>query len=202
MGHLNLYALLAGAVLSIQVLALTDEDIARIAKRERQETTADRHTDPHTAPQDDADSQGQGQGRAVTRGPETKQPSDVPTNHILPHPRSQKGAAASDHLSAAVTEPDVDDGLAEARSLRLLGVPVAVGPNVTKFVYAQVPGESADDGGGDDSRFYQVFGDRKNGTAWEFDEEEAAALLCGGLRKDGEEPPSCLASLSVALASR
>lgn len=162
------------------MLALTDEDIARIAARERQET-ANRHADPHASPAG-TDNQGR-----VTAGP--KQLNDIPINHILPRLHTQEGASDLIHTDI--------DGLAAARSQLLLGVPVAMGPNVTKFVYAQVPGESVD---GDEIRD-QASGGR-NGTAHEFDAEEAAALLCADLRKDEEEPPSCLASLSVALASR
>lgn len=163
---------------------MTDEDIARIAMRERQEAT-DRHADPHASLQD-ADGQGH-----VTGGPQ--HPNEIPTSHFFPRPHTQEGVSSG--LSG--TRPDIGE-LAAARSQRLLGVPVAMGPNVTKFVYAQVPEETVD---GDKIRD-QAFTGGRNGTVHEFDAEEAAALLCADLRKDEEEPSSCLASLSVALASR
>lgn len=145
----------------------------------------DRAADSHVSPQG-ADG---GQGR-VTGGPQ-QHPDGIPTSHVSPRPHPREGA--SDLRS---THPDID-GLAAARSRRLLGVPVAMGPNITKFVYAQVPGESVD---GDDIRD-QAF-DGRNGTAYEFDAEKAATLLCADLRKDEQEPPLCVASLSVDLASR
>ena len=165
-------------------MALTDEDIARIATRERQET-ADRAADPHASPQGVNGSQGR-----VTGGPQ-QHPNGIPTSHVLPRPHTREGA--SDLPS---THPDID-GLAAARSRRLLGVPVAMGPNITKFVYAHVPGENADGDGIRDETF-----NGRNGTVHEFDADEAAALLCADLREDEQEPPSCLATLSVDLASR
>ncbi|CAM9130121.1 unnamed protein product, partial [Laminaria digitata] len=143
-----------------KVLALTDEDIARIATRERQDT-ADRQADGHMSPQDPDD-----QGR-VTGEPQHS--TGIPIKQVLP----------------SLPPHTHQDGAAAARSQRLLGVPIAMGPNVTKFVYAEV-----------------ALGGRNGTVQQEFDAEEAAALLCADLREDEEEPPSCLASLSVALASR
>lgn len=72
-----------------------------------------------------------------------------------------------------------DDGTRRAAS-KLLGVPVALGPNVTRFLYVDVPGE----GGG------------------EFNPQTVALKLCLELHDGAEEPGVCAASLALDLGSR
>lgn len=76
-----------------------------------------------------------------------------------------------------------------------MGVPIAEGANVTKFLYVEVPedkkgGPNAQDGGGGSS---------------EFDVEEAAARFCADIydeEKAGQTYLECLSSLKITLSSR
>lgn len=106
-----------------------------------------------------------------------------------------RSTSHQDSVDVNWTAGDASPSKEQSRSL--LGVSVAAGPNVTKFLYVEVAEKAGVDGpkglGG-------VDGGGSMGS--EFDAETAAAGLCANLYDRGEEPPSCLASLAVALASR
>lgn len=147
-----------------QVTSLTEDDIARIAERERQERGVDTGNDD----------------------PERTSGSD-----LLEEPASRQPMPNDAELRGSIGPPSTS--LSKPRLL--MGVPVPEGPNVTKFLYIEVPedtkqGSSAQDGSVGSS---------------EFDVEEAAARLCADLHGEGIEGQSfldCLSSLKVTLNSR
>ncbi|CAM9385228.1 unnamed protein product [Scytosiphon promiscuus] len=140
-----------------KVASLTLEDIARIADRER----------------------------ALAQGGEAGQDSDTrnrqtastkgngPRSHMLAQPGSSRQPVGS------IDSP----GTSQLR----MGVPIAVGPNVTRFFYVEVP--EAD-----------MAGKQIN----DFDADTIAARLCEELHEKtlGGEPSACLSHLSATLKSR
>ncbi|CAM9139051.1 unnamed protein product [Hapterophycus canaliculatus] len=136
-----------------KVASLTEEDIARIADRER--------------------TQAQGGEAGKDGSIESRRAVKIEGGEPRNRPLTQRGGSGSDGSPA----------LSQLR----MGVPIAVGPNVTKFFYVEVPEAS-------------TAGQQIN----DFDVGATAAYLCDELRKErlGGELPACLSSLSATLRSR
>lgn len=140
-----------------QVASLTEEDIARIADRERAKAHGDKA---------DQDRPIEGRQTAETNGVKQR-------NNLLAQPGSSRQSVGT------IDAP----GTSQLR----MGVPIAVGPNVTKFFYVEVP---------DSDEVGQPMND--------FDVAAAAAHLCDKLRKEmlGGELSACMSHLSATLRSR
>ena len=153
-----------------QVSSLTEEDIARIAERERQEHGVD----------------GDIVSREASNGPRSATLNDDPL---------VESASRQSMTSSAEVRGSSPPATSLSKSRLLMGVPVAEGVNVTKFLYVEVPdaakeGSSAKDGSPGSS---------------EFDVDGAAARLCTDLHGEGQEGQvflECLSSLKVTLSSR
>lgn len=154
--------------------------MARIAERERQEAEEkqeERETDSGN----------------VT--PEITSGSGGPTSAILPddplvQPASRQSVAKNAKVSGSISSPPTS----LTKSRLLMGVPFAEGPNVTKFLYIEVPKDRKE---GSNAK------DRSLGSS-AFDVEEATARLCAEIH-DGEEGQNflqCLSSLKTTLSSR
>lgn len=189
------HLLISGMNIKTQASLLTEKDMARIAERERRERQEEHATDSQEktanneviVSQSDlsaANVQSDAQGNSLQRNSTDGNVGGITGSD--PPPRT-----SSDDGSLGVGVAVVSNGQGESS---LLGVPVAVGPNVTKFLYVNVPrkGEAAANESG----------------ATQFDAEEAASGLCTELHGQvavaggNEEAETCLASLSTALASR
>lgn len=115
--------------------------------------------------------------------------TDINVGDIIGSSPSRQTSSDNGSLEVGVAGASHGQGVSN-----LLGVPVAVGPNVTKFLYVNVPkkGEAA----------------ANNSGTIQFDAKEAASELCIELHGQvavaagKEEAKVCLASLAVALASR
>lgn len=158
---------------------MTEEDIARIAERELQET------------QDEQKSQGYG-----SENPDIVNGGGGPGSTIAPvDPLVQPGGHGQSEANGATTsESTGSSGTSFSKSRLLMGVPVATGPNATKFLYVEVPEDSKE--GHDSGKEHKIT---------QFDVEGEASRLCGGLHdedSEGEEFFACLSSLMVALNSR
>lgn len=147
---------------------LTEADIAQIAKRKREQ-----------------------EGE---RNPANSYEQNANDDHSLSKETIVAGEvsdpARETSLTTSTPEGVADEGNNPPAASKLLGVPVEVGPNATKFLYVDVP--AMDESGA-------------NSTS-KFDAETAASELCAELHNlgggDREEARACLASLAVALASR
>ncbi len=159
-----------------QVASLTEEDIARIAERERRQEalkTQEQH----------------GHSSRVENSKDGKEGASSTT-------LAQPGSTSSVEVKSAEVGGSVDSPAAAMSKPRLLmGVPVVVGPNMTKFLYVEVPkgneeGQPGQDGGH---------------GAGGFNVEEAAVRLCEdlhGKRQEGQDFIACVSSQTVALTSR
>lgn len=136
-----------------KVSPLTEEDVARIAERER------RHKDEELAEEAVAGSTASGSSRDTGPGSTGTPISSLPAE------------------GADLIGDPPNEGL-------LVGVPVEVSPNVTKFMYAGMPGPSGRESGG------------------AFDAEGAASGICRAVEAGGDQLPSCQAQLVGALTSR
>lgn len=173
---------------------LTEADIARIAERERQQEVErnpanryeqnannDHTTSQETVPADENVRNGH-QGHSVLGN--NKADLDVPGVRAS-NPVHETSSGIST-LEGGVQEDNRPRGAS-----KLLGVPIAVGPNVTKFLYVDMPEES----------------ETEANIRRKFDAETAASEFCTELYSEGgaeggDEARACLASLAVALASR
>lgn len=160
-----------------QVSSLTVEDLARIAERELEETGRRKAGSPYFP-----------QGSLESLSVDGLQDPTIE----MTHERSTGGP------NSAMQTRDGSAGGPLGASRLLLGVPFVAGPNVTKFVYVEVP---EDDTNGEEYRKQAPGGGAKD-RGRGFDPEEAAARLCINRVKDGEELRPCLSSLKVVLASR
>lgn len=153
-----------------QVSSLTADDIARIAERERRE-------------------RGTGDGCVY---PEATNGSDG-SRSAIPNdePASRQCMLNNAEARGNVSPPSASG----SKSRLLMGVPIAEGANVTKFLYVEVPGDRKENPGTKDGGL----------DSSEFDVEEAAARLCTDLHGEGEKGQvflECLSSLNVTLTSR
>lgn len=142
--------------LAMQMSSLTEEDIYRITQREGQDLGQD--------------------GKHGLMSTEVIAGLPTAGNHF----------GRESHPSA-VEDLDGDKSIVTGgpRHGRLLvGVPMVLGPNVTKFVYAGVP--------------------ERNGAVDEaaFDAEDAASSLCAHIYGEREEPSGCSPRLAASLVSR
>lgn len=157
-----------------QPSALTEADISRIAEREKQEQVERLAASSLSA-------------------------ADV--QDPLIERKNRENPTASDHMMSQQHQgqgekPDVIgdgrlDGQVPPRTL--LGVPVNAGPNVTKILYVEVADERTADRNRNGSMAY---------AESSFDAEAAAAEICADFHEGGGGSSDCLASVSVALASR
>lgn len=163
-----------------QVASLTEDDIARIAERERQEALKTQELHGH--------------GKGIENSKHASEGTN--SNTVSADSLAQPSSRSSVEVKSAKIGGSVGSPAAAASKPRLLvGVPVIAGPNVTKFLYVEVPkgneqGQPGNDGGH---------------GAGGFDAEEAAARLCEdlhGKRKEGPDIVACVSNLKVALASR
>lgn len=144
---------------------MTEDDIARITDRERQKTSEGEQADQFNEDPQIGNHSG-----------------DKPKSDVAPPESSTTLVADGGDSNKGIGLP----AAAPSQSRLLMGVPVAMGPNLTKFLYVEVP---EDNGTGN-----------KDG----FDVEKTAARLCEELHTEGDEGklPACLTSLAVALKSR
>lgn len=160
--------------------SLTEDDIARIAERERQEALKTQQQHGHGNGVENSKYGNGGAGSTALPVDSLAQPGSRSSVQV----KSTKIGGSIDSTAAAMSKPRL-----------LMGVPVLVGPNVTKFLYVEVPqgneeGQPGKDGGH---------------GAGAFDVEKAAARLCEdlhGKRVDGQDNTACVSSLTVALTSR
>ncbi|CAM9283759.1 unnamed protein product [Ectocarpus fasciculatus] len=148
-----------------KVASLTEDDIARIADRERQKTPEGEQADQYS------------------EGPEIGNLSGgKPTSDVAPPDSSTVLVADGGDKHKSIGLPAV----APSQSRLLMGVPVAMGPNLTKFLYVEVPEDN----------------DKEKNDG--FDVEKTATRLCEELHTKGDEGkrPACLSSIAVALKSR
>lgn len=168
-----------------QVAQLTDADIARMAERKRMELLEAQN---HMV-------SGQEEGNEAS-----SLFSDEPTANVSSSTQRRHKNSWEDRISAA--------GDTQHMGGILLGVPVATGPNVTKFFYVRVPTAAVGSSANGTAAGAAAVGDVEatagtNGNRTQFDAEAAASELCTQLRsEEKEEPPACLASLALFLASR
>lgn len=193
-----------------QVSSLTEADVARIAKRERQDQIGESRNQLAGLADEFVSS------NAAEAADETARIS-----HNFGVQDGAVGGAASARPDAIVSdghgspasqgkktmEVTGGGGLVEeemtAPAMRLLlGVPVPTGPNVTKFLYVEVPDYHPGGGRGRGNHSGGNGNASASNGSGDFDAKTAAAGLCVELRKKGEEPPTCLTSLAEALASR
>lgn len=155
-----------------QVASLTEEDIVRITERERQKP-GDKESNENIE-------------QAIDWSTDTiaqDDPSLQPGNRRKPITGGATSSESADSPPESLSTPKL-----------LMGVPVATGPNVTKFLYAELPHESGTSPG--------------NGTepaGNQFGAEDEAARLCGDLHDNDSEKEafsSCLSSLTSAIHSR
>ncbi|CAM9253016.1 unnamed protein product [Ectocarpus sp. 4 AP-2014] len=157
----------AGHVNSLcgKVASLTEDDIARITDRERRRT-----------------SEGEPASQ-FSEDPEIGNDGGInPTSDVAPPERNTILVTDGGESNRSIGRP----AAAPSQSRLLMGVPVAMGPNLTNFLYVEVP-EVNDT-------------EKKDG----FDVEETAGRLCEELHTGGDEGkiPACLSSLAMALKSR
>lgn len=165
---------------------MTEEDIARIVERERRAILEGLESDVSFQNQDDKLAVPGSQGLA---GGDSKLPKYFPPDYLVSHNDTQREQT-----------PDAGSKRANElfkRSPLLLGVPIAAGPNVTKFMYVKV-GEGIEEG----EEHRNAASSEEKSKAHGFDPEAAAAGLCADLYAEKEELPMCLSSLAAALASR
>ncbi|CBJ34147.1 conserved unknown protein [Ectocarpus siliculosus] len=148
-----------------KVASLTEDDIARITDRERRRT-----------------SEGE-QASQYSEDPEIGNDGGInPTSDVAPPERNTILVTDGGDSNRSIGRP----AAAPSQSRLLMGVPVAMGPNLTKFLYVEVPEDN-------DTQ-------KKEG----FDVEKTAGRLCEELHTGGDEGkiPACLSSLTMALKSR
>ena len=158
---------------------MTEDDIARIAERERQEAL--KAQEQHGEGVENSDVKHGSDGASSTTLPVDSlvQPDIRPSMEI-----KSTRIGGSDSPAATLSKPRL-----------LLGVPVVAGPNITKFLYAEVPK-------GDEEGHHGTDGENGDG---EFNAEEAAARLCKdlhGTREEGVDFAACVSTIKVALTSR
>lgn len=152
-----------------QVSSLTEEDVARIAERERQERGVD----------------------SGSADPEATSGTDGSNDDPLAEPASRQSMTTNAEVRGSISPPSTS----LSKSRLLMGVPIAEGVNVTKFLYVEVP---------DDRKETPSVRDGSLGSS-AFDVEGAAARLCADLHGEGQEGQvflECLSSLKVTLSSR
>lgn len=152
-----------------QVSSLTEEDVARIAERERQERGVD----------------------SGSADPEAASGTDGSNDDPLAAPASRQSMTTNAEVRGSISPSSTSP----SKSRLLMGVPIAEGVNVTKFLYVEVP---------DDRKETPSVRDGSVGSS-EFDFEGAAARLCTDLHGEGQEGQvflECLSSLKVTLSSR
>lgn len=157
-----------------QVASLTEQDKARIAEREGQERGADSGS---VNPEATSDIDGSR--------------SAILNDNPLAEPTSRQSMTNNAETRRSISPPSAS----RSKSRLLMGVPIAEGANVTKFLYIEVPGDKKE---GSSARDGSLGGS-------EFDVEEAAARLCTDLHGEGKEGQvflECLSSLKVTLSSR
>lgn len=163
-----------------QVASLTQDDIARIAEREKQEAQEkqeERGIDNSSVNPEETNVSG-GSRSATLNGDPVVQPA------------SRQTTASNAEVSGSISPPSTS----LSKSRLLMGVPVPEGPNVTKFLYIEVPEDNKEEEGSNAQ-------DSSNA----FDAEKEAARLCADLHDEREEEQSfleCLPSLRVTLSSR
>lgn len=161
---------------------MTEDDIARITERERRETRDELNEESNGSNNREGVNGGGGPSNAIA-------PDD-----LLAQPRGHNGKSMG---NGSASSDDIDSpSPPSSKSALLMGVPVATGPNATKFVYVEVP---------EDSKGGHEKNGKEHGGNSPFDVEEEASRLCGGLHdkdNEGEEFSACLSSLTVALSSR
>ncbi|CAM9697124.1 unnamed protein product [Ectocarpus sp. 12 AP-2014] len=148
-----------------KVASLTEDDVARIADRERRRTS-----DGEQASQYSEDSEIGNDG------------GSTPTSDVAPPERNTMLVADGGDSNRSIGRP----AATPSQSRLLMGVPIAMGPNLTKFLYVEVPEDNDTE--------------KKEG----FDVEKTAGRLCEELHTGGDEGkiPACLSSLAIALKSR
>lgn len=165
---------------------MTEDDIARITERERRETRDERNEE----------SNGSNTPEGVTGGGGPNNNAIAPDDPLAQQPGRhnetpmENGSPSSDGSDSSAATPSSTSAL-------LMGVPVAKGQNATKFVYVEVPEDTNKEG--------HEKHENEHGGSSQFDVEEEASRLCGGLHdkdNEGEEFSACLSSLTVALSSR
>lgn len=192
--------------------SLTEADIARIAERERQDridegrnqleglakeslsSTADEEVANETVlfPQfSDA------QDGAERKGAASARPDAIASDGSIS--RASQGGKT---VEVTGSEDFVEEKLTSPATRLLLGVPVPTGPNVTKFLYVEVSESHRGGGGGQGNHGGNDGNASARSGPGDFDAKTAAVGLCAGLRKEGEEPPTCLTSLAAALKMR
>lgn len=156
-------------IVDVQVASLTEDDLARIAERERQERGIDNgNVNPDAA--------------SGTNGPRSAILNDDPLVEL---------ASRQSNGTGSIRPPS----FSPPKSRLLMGVPIAEGANLTKFLYVEVPEDRKEGSNGKDRSL----------DSSQFDVEEAAARLCADLHGEGGQGKiflECLSSLKVTLSSR
>lgn len=162
-----------------QAASLTEDDIARIADRERHESRNEQKEQNNGSDNPEVVNRGDGSRSAIAPDDPLVQPGSL----RIPMGGGAISSESSGSLAASLS-----------KSRLLMGVPVAMGPNATKFLYVEVPEDSKE--GHDNS---------KGHGSGQFRAEQEASRLCGGLHdkdNEGEEFSTCLSSLTITLTSR
>lgn len=144
---------------------MTEDDIARITDRERRRTSEGEQASQYSEEPEIGNDDGSN-----------------PTSDVAPPERNAILVADGGDSNKSIGRP----AAAPSQSRLLMGVPVAMGLNLTKFLYVEVP-EVNDK-------------EKKDG----FDVKKTAGQLCEELHTGGDEGkiPACLSSLAMALKSR
>lgn len=193
-----------------QVSSLTEADIARIAEREREDRIDESRNQLAGLADEFVSSNAEETADEMARISHTFGVQDgavggaasARPDAIVPDGHGSRASQGKKTMEVTGGGGLVEEKMTAPAMRLLLGVPVPTGPNVTKFLYVEVPENHS---GGGRGRENHSGGDgnasARNGPD-DFDAKTAAAGLCVELRKKGEEPPTCLISLAEALASR